>query len=834
MPAGSIGKRGVISFETVQQAEHEAIDARRALHGRRPITELPAAENRKPGESMFDTTGLALSGGGIRSAAFCLGALQALGVHGLIERTDYLSTVSGGGYIGSSVSACMSQVRDTGTPTPFPFAPPGKVEDPPSVSHLRDFSNYLLPRGGKSLLDVITVILRGLGANLIFVGGMVFAAAWLTILAYPSSFDLLGGSFVPRLLDAALAWLGIGAFANNLIGARPFALTEWLFLLQLAVVIGWALCRSLVSDPASDVRSGMIAFTRFLLILLLLAAASDLQPVAVYALLSLKLWLVEKHVEPAWVTNITAAATAFAGVVTFLRGRLQSVLASTSQSPTTGALIKRIAALAIIWIAALIVPLLLWLVYLTASAAGMTGGLATGVSGHSFTQLRAWSLGTLNVPQTYFAVAAILSALSLLLSANANSLHRLYRDKLSKAFLFDPARRAQEAPDAGDLKPLDDLPLDRISPAEGGPFQLVNAAVNLQNSKSANRRGRNAGFFTFSAQHVGSKETGYARTAAAQATDPHINLGTALAVSGAAVSSNMGSNSIAALAPTLALLNVRLGYWMANPRDIREIGYFQNLYGAALGFVRRQFGAARADLASFVPLAGGIEAFVADPLRTIQRFFSGRLKLYLFAEMFGRLDETKPYVYLTDGGHIENLGLYELLHRRCRAIIVVDGEADTGMTFPSFCKLQRYARIDLGVRIDLPWQEIAERSNAITKCAENGEPIESHDGPHCAVGVITYPGGNQGLLLYVKASLSGDESDYILNYKMRNPSFPHESTGDQFFSEEQFENYRALGFHALDTFFDRTSFTWTSRGQWPDGDAPLPVRVRNHFLQQFS
>jgi hypothetical protein len=72
-------------------------------------------------------------------------------------------------------------------------------------------------------------------------------------------------------------------------------------------------------------------------------------------------------------------------------------------------------------------------------------------------------------------------------------------------------------------------------------------------------------------------------------------------------------------------------------------------------------------------------------------------------------------------------------------------------------------------------------------------------GPHIAVGTIDYgPGeGEKGYLVYVKSSLSGDENDYIRDYQRRNTSFPQETTGDQFFSEEQFEVYRALGFHMV-------------------------------------
>ena len=239
--------------------------------------------------------------------------------------------------------------------------------------------------------------------------------------------------------------------------------------------------------------------------------------------------------------------------------------------------------------------------------------------------------------------------------------------------------------------------------------------------------------------------TGYAKTEAVERHVPGLFLDTAVAVSGAAVSSNMGSESIKALTPTLALLNFRLGYWMRNPRYVNT---------------------------------------------TIRRQQSG---LYLLTEIFRMLDEHSSEVYLTDGGHIENLGVYELLRRRCRMIIVVDGEADGEMNFGSLIKLQRYARIDLGCRIDLPWAKIRAQSLSVQK----GEGSMAK-GPHCAIGKIEYEHGGEGVLVYVKSSVSGDENDYVRDYNRRYKAFPHETTGDQFFSEEQFEVYRALGFHIMD------------------------------------
>jgi hypothetical protein len=379
----------------------------------------------------------------------------------------------------------------------------------------------------------------------------------------------------------------------------------------------------------------------------------------------------------------------------------------------------------------------------------------------------------------YLVSGAILLIVSFCLSPNANSLHRLYRDRLSKAFLFNPhfevgaVTKAYRAIDrlrrwlrikrkakrqADDLPALDVCKLTDADPRLA-PYQLINTALNIEGSRHVNQRGRNADFFMFSRRYVGSEATGYVSTEAMQNVVHELDLGTAMAISGAAASSNMGAQSIKPLIPTLALLNVRVGFWVRNPRFIK----------------------------------------VHKIKARLREFFS----LYFLYELIAYLREDSWNVYVTDGGHVENLGAYELLKRRCRIVLVVDAEADPKMTFGSFIDLQRYASIDLGVRINLAWETIAETTLRISKeMAESGE-ITAGNGPHCAIGQIDYPDGGHGVIVYIKSSLTGDENDYVTNYKKRYPLFPHESTADQFFTEEQFEVYRALGFHAAWGLFDR-------------------------------
>jgi hypothetical protein len=360
------------------------------------------------------------------------------------------------------------------------------------------------------------------------------------------------------------------------------------------------------------------------------------------------------------------------------------------------------------------------------------------------------------VAQFYIFVSLICLFVACFLRPNANSLHPLYRDRLSKAFLFQPAKTVQPdatgvAPELASLR----LKLSELS-EELSPYHLINAALNVEGSNEVNRRGRNADFFIFSRNFVGSRATGYVATPDMEATAIGLDVGTAMAVSGAAAASNMGDATIKPLTPTLALLNIRLAYWLRNPKWVAKRGGWNRL-------------------ANF----------------------------YFLLEMFGFLNEKRKSVYLTDGGHIENLGIYELLRRRCKVIIAVDAEADPELAFGSFNVLERYALIDLGVRIDLPWQRIADTSKSTGNAIDETGECPKHAGPHVAVGEIHYPGDRKGILIYIKSSLTGDENDYVFYYKKRYSAFPHETTLDQLFSEEQFEAYRALGFHAAYRFFDR-------------------------------
>jgi hypothetical protein len=196
----------------------------------------------------------------------------------------------------------------------------------------------------------------------------------------------------------------------------------------------------------------------------------------------------------------------------------------------------------------------------------------------------------------------------------------------------------------------------------------------------------------------------------------------------------------------LTLFNARLGAWLGNP-------------GEAGRFTWRRS----------EPVAG------AGPL---------------LREMFGRTTDANPYVYLSDGGHFENLGLYEMVSRRCQFIVVSDAGCDADYAFEDLGNAIRKIRIDLGIPISFPGGVRIDKAHS-----RNGNA-------HGAIGIIQYTAVDRnaadGVLLYAKATLSGDEPLDVANYAASHPDFPHESTANQWFGESQFESYRMLGIHTLD------------------------------------
>lgn len=763
-------------------------------------------------------TGLALSGGGIRSAAFCLGVLQGLdsvrkdAEPQILDRIDYLSTVSGGGYMGTALISGLVQAKGR-----FPFASKLDQNETIETQHLRDYANFLLPQGSIDVLVALGAVLRGLIINAMIFLAIILVLVTGTVLLNPvethlrsAAWDISGGRFNSVFLWACVsaALLLVAQVAYALVGLRPRR------------IAGRRVPRQLRSREAYGRLFGALLlinaavwfaeFQAYVLASLFDSAHASIPLVATDSgWLGQKLRWSQDHLGSVW----AALASAATGLVTF-GGKLLSILEATRSDKTWTGSIKRWLSKAAIYMAALVVPFGLWFVYLALSFwaiawvpdPSLPGPLAEGAV-RSYRHSPEWlqvAAGGWNGAQPHFvalyaAVAVLLALVSIGVAPNVNSLHGFYRDRLSRAFLWwrseliGEARMRERKPLAigrffspfvpNRLKQLvlpkkrrrSKLNVDRYrfswlkrrnqfgqwrAGIRYTPYLLVNTAVNLEGSTYLNRRGRNADSFIFSPLFVGSEATRYAAMRMMERADGNVDLATAMAASGAAASANMGASTIKPLTFSLSALNVRLGYWIPNPRRLAD--------------------------------RSGLNGLLA------------RIGPWYFAmETFGRLNEWSKNVYLTDGGHFDNLGLYELLKRRCKVIIAVDAEADPPMNFDSFIRLQRYARIDLGVRIDLPWEDIRRFTRKITNDDPHG-PLDDAarcHGPHVAIGRIMYGEEESGVLLYIKASMSGDENDLVRDYKRRENEFPHETTLNQFFTEEQFEAYRTLGFHATASFF---------------------------------
>lgn len=663
LPWGIPSRLGGLNAETataINVAEKAAIRARREHYS--IAVEKPHA------------VALALSGGGIRSATFALGVMVALARRGILPQFDYLSTVSGGGYIGSFLTAFLN------SPAPgiglradeLPFRRDAGEAD--ALRHIRHYGKYLAAGSLWGRVKMIGAQLYGMllnGLSIVFLGAVVvlverflrgfspFNGIWQPVTFWVMILLIVIGLVSPRLLRADVKRQGWVDNALAGVGLALLALLAWKGLEFSHRLIGSGLARRLHIDSQT------------LLVVL---------------------------------GGIPVVASAFPSLM--------------------GRLFKR-TGIVFVLLAAIAAPVFFFILYLTLYH--WTGGKPVGeVMSYAITRLHLLIL-----------VTAILAVVNFwFLNINFTSPHRHYRNKLAEAYVIQPTDDGKAS------KPVS-LPLSKIGTTlTRGPYHLLNGALNVPGSHDPAMQGRLTDFFLFSPAYCGSPLTGYQPTAKWEAADPHLDLGTAMAISGAAAAPQMGLGTQKNLSFWLALLNIRLGYWLRVP------GKSAGKFGGSPGMS------------------------------------------FLLKEMLGTMDEKSRWLNVSDGGHIENLGVYELLRRRCKFIVAVDGEQDERMTFAALTTLQRLAAIDLEVKIDVDLDDLRLDAKGLSRS-------------HFRFCRITYPGGQFGYLLYLKLSLTGNEGEFLRRYRLDEPAFPHHSTVDQFFSETQFEAYRSLGEHVGDKLFLR-------------------------------
>jgi hypothetical protein len=407
------------------------------------------------------------------------------------------------------------------------------------------------------------------------------------------------------------------------------------------------------------------------------------------------------------------------------------------------------------------------------------------------------------------AAASIAALMGWRVDINEFSMHRFYRNRLSRCYLgatvpgkrqpdpftgFDDRGKAPRpgeksrrvSPRLWDLLPMkyrkgmDPKAAKPEGEPEGkydGPFPIFCATLNLTTGDDLATQERKGTSFAFtpllSGYSVGWTDgqrggkvsyNGYVPTDEYAYPDGGIHLGSAVAISGAALNPNQGYNSNRALAFLMTFFNVRLGWWISNTRRT--------------------------------------DAWRASRGRSTPWF----ALISLFQELLGAVGDGAKYVNLSDGGHFENMGLYELVRRRCKYIVVCDAEEDSEMKFEGMGGAITKCRADFGAEIDLDLRPLQIQKDT------------GYSKAHCVVGTIRYPPppgsvteataaaackclGDKGdddytgVIVYMKSSLVGDEPADLLAHKLTCAEFPQDPTANQWFGETIFEAYRRLGHH---------------------------------------
>jgi patatin-like phospholipase len=708
-------------------AESEYILAWRKQHSR-------ASEINN--ERLKDINGLALSGGGIRSATFALGVMQALANRDKLARFDYLSTVSGGGYIGSAISWLLSnnansKRSDGGKPfsvdqDAFPFgtdSPDPHVQQTDSMDQramlqfIRQHGHYLSPGAGINIFALLGVVLRGTLLNLI---------VWLPLLVLV----MLGGFWLPEQFE----------FFNR------FNHEPWLETLLARV-------------PDNDYYVWSSAFVGYEFLLRLVAAivAGMLASIVLYSIFT---WFKRRQsfINGIFWYKLRRNSEKISSVLL----PLTLIFLIIGLLPVATAYFNAIGPLALV--AGIVMQLVNFWKKLTAvniKPLGVVVPLGAALFLYGFFVVGfqlGYEVQTFEENKLLIIVGLILIPVITGYFSNINyiSFNRFYRDRLMESFMPDIDTALVNG--TGMAKEADEAHLccfnNKDKPTS--PYHLINTNVVLADSPNPTYKKRGGDNFILSPYYCGSNATGWCPTH--EYMQGKMTLATALAISGAAINPNAGvggegvtRNKILSL--VLSLLNLRLGYWAHNPSKATVFNKIANHFNPS-GFYT---------LGSIFSLMG-------------------------FAE-------NKPFVELSDGGHFENMAMYELIRRQARVILVSDAGEDPDFGFSDFQNTLRRIETDFGARIDFSHDNLGpDQILPLTPVGTHYPQGARFSERGYMKAVIHYADGSEGTLIYLKSTLIKTASFKVKGYKAQNPTFPNQSTTDQFFDEVQFEAYRELGY----------------------------------------
>jgi Patatin-like phospholipase len=741
--------------------------------------------------------GLSISGGGIRSASFSLGAFQALLSTQIFSRLDYLSTVSGGGYLGAAISWLNKLNADKPNQFKSEFGSAaigirsgddakgsraagdqGTATDNGEstrqyvwLDYIRAHGNYLLPPG-ISYLGVVATVLRGMLFNLAVYGALLTALfaffiqggviqapddivkftdapwwridSWLTLLGLLFAASVLMYGVATWLASLSVTWsIVLGPILLLVFGMGAFAFAD----------TAWAL-RIFGSDVAMNVRwplSAASAVVAAILAGLLLRTARSLDK-NTYGRAN-QTWHYRSRVK------YTDYLGAFCGillcvlVVWSLHPVYRGIASSYNHVVATATLSSVLGAVGGVF------------QFFIGRSKGSTNSWLANLRIMGSSVLLIYGLGLL----TYSAAAVIADSGSMLpygilaaslvigfcVNTNYLGLSRMYRDRLMEAFMPNAdsikANRWSAATEA------DETALVDFRTEEGGvrrPLHLINCNVVMIDSVNDRFRGRGGDSFVLSPLCSGSDATGWVPTE--KLGDGALTLATAMATSGAAANPNAGvagagitRNRLVSF--LMSMLNIRLGYWLPNPRHKRRFidTLWPNLWTPGL----RQ-------------------------------------------GLLGRgLNEDAAFIELTDGGHFENTALYELIRRRVKVVIAIEAGQDEGCKLDDLANAIERVRVDFGVHIrfdDTNWDLSPLRAEP-TGLAGRGFAIGTIRYPMIPQPENDEPTYIEGAILYLQATAVKDMRPDTQSYWRRHEDFPNQPTANQFFEEEQLEAYREVG-----------------------------------------
>jgi hypothetical protein len=871
-----------------------------------------------PPKGAESRVGVCLSGGGIRSAAFCLGALQALRERGKLARASYLSAASGGGYLAAGWA-----VSDAAPPAKPPRWDPGSPEE----RWFRDHSSYLVPDLKRGVAGIYR-LLAGVIVNLLVIGLVLFAVArpigWAM---YALHDDLRAKGPAVLIRDsvgamevAPTSLLGsvdndgaqapIRRYAVTLAPAAgneacfdlpPYKSGEREVCVNVRQVEGKAgvvevqggrgkvvtqprveitppeLGPPCPDKPCRKVREAAVIAEQPTLDLAD-ALVVDGQDPAVGQFkveqqprvsVTTGLGAVSYPSYPWWMWEIVggllggALLLALAVMSLRLRDRRADVVRTLAQALAGAGAVAFVVMIGLPWLVVWLPRTLNSLVspstksasgsglqnylvpgagtvaliiaaarqYLTASKgkAGAGGGPSTswfakirGALSKKSTQLKWYELSPDKVLLAVFwCVALVVSFVNVLQFASANgpkgelmgfafvrdslpdwlflpdgvkfvlalaalalfawmadaqswSLYPFYKTRLSSAYLLE--RTEEGRAEAIPYKVL--LPFTKLRTPDHGPQLIACCAVNLS-EYGVVPPGRRAASFTFSSTEIGGPLVGYAKPEEYEALPLNrrrdVTVASAMAISGAAFSPAMGKFNLGPKAPLLALANLRLGVWIPHPCRVREAK------------------AAEWDW---------------------RRFRRPNWWWYL-KELTNKYGFNRRYVYVSDGGHWDNLGLVELLRRGCTEIYCMSGAGDGSLSFGTIGEAIALAREELGVEITLDPSSLRPSTvepNPSPARELRREGAKDKAVPYAAAsavrGTFQFPDGAdgtpgaKGVLYYVEADLTVDMPFDVHSFAEGETVFPDDSTGDQVFGHRQFESYRALGYHQAEVAAD--------------------------------